>query len=108
MHRLLIDDASVVDHINGNGLDNRKCNLRKANNKTNQWNKHATPKCQSGVRGVYFNLIRNKWMAIINKDGKRHYLGLFATKEEAAKARRKAELFFYGEFAPNQVPHNGD
>jgi hypothetical protein len=73
-----------VDHINGNKLDNRPCNLRRCNNAQNSLNRNLTPKNKSGIKGVCFiSRTRSKpWVAQYRQE----YLGCFATKEEAAKA----------------------
>lgn len=89
MHRVILGlepgDAALVDHINGNGLDNRRANLRpctKSENAQNLGDLIATN--TSGYRGVHWETARKKWVArgIIN--GEHHFLGRFATAEEAA------------------------
>jgi hypothetical protein len=109
MHRVLMDlgrgDRFVVDHINGNGLDNRRENLRVATYSQNCQNSRRLPRGE--FKGVYRIASRDQWEARIsftNKDGARvkHKLGRFATAEEAARAFDAAALRFYGEFAvPN-------
>jgi hypothetical protein len=88
-----------VDHINGDRLDNRRENLRVVTVSVNQFNrKHLNRNNRSGVRGVGYQ--DGKWRARINVNGEDHYLGRFDTVEEATKARRQAEVEFYGEEAP--------
>jgi len=99
MHRLLLDtDAPTVDHINGNGLDNRRLNLRPATRAQNSQNrgKHQTIH-HSRFKGV--TLHRGKWVAYIYLNGKRKHLGYFSSQEEAAKAYDKSALENFGEFA---------
>lgn len=100
MHRLIINakDGDVVDHINHNGLDNRKYNLRICTTAQNEWNARKSPRNTSGVKGVNYDKSRNKWRARISYNGKRIELGFFETKEEAEQARFKAEDELHGEF----------
>ena len=65
------------------------------------WNRQRAKGNQSGIRGIWFTGGNRKkpWGAGICKDGKRRYLGHYATKEEAATARQKAEKELFGEFA---------
>ena len=94
MHRLIMNapDDKIVDHINHNTLDNRKCNLRLCTNTENCRN-------SKNAKGIYDNGCR-KWKAIIGFNGKLINLGSFADKKEALKVRREAEIKYFGEFAP--------
>jgi hypothetical protein len=103
----------VVDHINENGLDNRRENLRIATRIQNQANQRKqSTKTTSRYKGVCLDRGRNRWMSYIgsNKDGatKRIYLGYWAntpTNEiEAARAYDRAALEIYGEFANLNFP----
>ncbi len=86
------------DHKNGNGLDNRKSNLRVCTVALNQANQKYPIRGKSKYRGVAKN--GNKWAAYISK--KRIHLGSFATETKAAKAYDIAARQKYGEFAqPN-------
>ena len=104
LHRFLMNpsDDLVVDHINRNPLDNRRCNLRVCTQQENQFN-HSIP-CNntSGVMGVSWNKNANKWTAQIHVNGKVIYLGAYNTKEEAIDARRQAEIEYFGEFSPSK------
>ena len=84
----------VVDHINHNKLDNRKENLRICEHQENTYNKGLCSTNTSGVTGVTWDKLRNKWIAHIK--GKN--LGRFNTKEEAIKVRKQAEIEYFGEF----------
>lgn len=100
MHRLLLDAPpdKQVDHINGDKLDNRLCNLRLATNSENcRTKRKANP---TGYRGISFKKAINKWQASIMIDGKRKYLGVYETPEQAAEAYKKAAVELYGEFQP--------
>ena len=83
-----------VDHINHNKLDNRKENLRICEHQENTYNKGICSTNTSGVTGVTWDKLRNKWIAHIK--GKN--LGRFNTKEEAIKVRKQAEIEYFGEF----------
>ena len=76
-----------VDHIDGNGLNNQKSNLRNCTHKENMWNQHGIrPTNTSGHVGVSWHKQVGKWRAQVQISGKFHHLGLFSTKEEAIKA----------------------
>ena len=88
-----------VDHINGNGLDNRRCNLRLVTHSQNQMNRRgAQANGTSGVRGVSFNKAAGKWVAYIQAEGKHIYLGKFADKGSAVAARVEAAAKLHGDF----------
>ena len=93
MHRLIIDvpDDMFVDHINHNGLDNRKANLRPATPADNA--RHARyPKINtsSKYRGVWYNKQTKKWRASIRVNRKRKHLGYFHNEIDAAHAYDEA------------------
>lgn len=100
LHRLIMKAASthVVDHINGNRLDNRKENLRLCTWSQNQGNRKMNKNNTSGYRGVIWVAQRNYWVARLKKDGTPKHLGCFKTKEEAAKAYKIAAIKQFGEF----------
>jgi hypothetical protein len=90
---------SFLDHINASKQDNRWSNLRKATKAQNSWNQCRRKNNSSGYKGVNFHKATQKWMARINVANKRIQLGLFETKEEAAKAYQDAAMQYHGEFA---------
>jgi hypothetical protein len=98
----------LVDHINGDGLDNRRANLRPATVAQNGWNSRPQRNSRTGLKGVAFlnDKPRNKpWSARIMVHGRRIALGYYATAAEAAAAYDTAALKHYGEFArPNFPP----
>jgi len=90
----------VTDHINGNKLDNRKCNLRFVTNQQNLWN--SKPRgAKSGLKGVYRENIpgEKKYRAFIRVDGKRKSLGYYLTANEAGEAYDRAARRYFGKFA---------
>lgn len=103
MHRVIAQppENRIVDHINCDGLDNRRSNLRHATNGQNAtWSKF--PKGSSGYRGVFWQCDRDKWRAEISKDRKKHFLGDYDDPAEAARAYDAAAIELHGEFArPN-------
>jgi len=98
----------LVDHINGDPLDNRRQNLRPATPSQNQANRtkyQGRRGVTSRYKGVCWHRKDKKWMARIYRDGKQIYLGGFDCEIEAAKAYDSAALEIFGEFAlPNFAP----
>jgi hypothetical protein len=81
----------LVDHINGDPLDNRLCNLRLVTTTENQWNvQQAQSLSRSGIRGVYQSKQSGKWISEISVNGKKRHLGVFPTAELAAAAYQEA------------------
>lgn len=87
-----------IDHIDGDGLNNRWANLREATPSQNSMNQKVRSDCASGVKGVSYDKRRNMWYAYIDLDGKRNHLGRHETLEEAAAVRQAAEKKYHGEF----------
>lgn len=102
IHRLIMgvtDKDIVVDHINHNGLDNRKSNLRICTSGQNTCNCLTSKNNKSGHKGVYWSKERKKWCAQISINNKTKGLGRYDTIEEAIEARKKTAKEYYGEFA---------
>lgn len=100
MHNVIMkpSEGFVVDHINGNGLDNRRSNLRIATRQQNTFNsvhKGGTSK----YKGVALDKESGLWRAYIAKDGKRTWLGRFPDELSAAIAYDKAAKDMFGEYA---------
>lgn len=99
MHRVLLPTKFEVDHINGNRLDNRKANLRKATRSENMRNRKIAKNNKSGFKGVWFNTKRDRWVAYIKFDNKTHVLAHTANKHEAAHIYNQFAEQIFGEFA---------
>ena len=117
LHRWLMKPEKdlVVDHINGNRLDNRRSNLRICTKEQNIKNRKLSRNSSTGVTGVIYLPKTNNWKAHICINGEKTHLGYYANKEDAIKVRREAELLCYGEFSPlwndfmqNSVPDELD
>lgn len=91
--------TEFVDHINGNGLDNRRENLRLATHQQNLANQKLAKHNTSGYKGVSWNWRAKKWVARIQVNRKNLYLGSFDTPEQAHEAYCKKAIELYGEFA---------
>jgi hypothetical protein len=99
--------SDVVDHINGNGLDNRRANLRIASRAQNQRNTRGRPRHRrSAFKGVSFypNSLR-QWRATIEVDRRQIHLGYYESQSEAAHRYNEAAIRYFGEFAfLNNIP----
>ena len=110
MHRLILlgspDKAFslgrsvIVDHRNGNGLDNRRCNVRQCTQSQNGMNRGACVST-SRYKGVSVSARKRgkKWCAYIGRNGKTFNLGSFDNEEDAAIAYNVAAQMFFGDFA---------
>lgn len=101
MHRLIMraKKGFVVDHIDGNGLNNQKSNLRVCSRKLNSYNSRLSSCNTSGYKGVHLIKGRHKYRAYIGHGKDRWNLGCFNCKHEAGEAYNKAAIKRYGEFA---------
>jgi len=120
MHRLLLGlpDDILVDHGNGNGLDNRRRNIRPATDRQNAQNRQRVKSGKSSrFLGVYWHKHRGRWMARIRAGkisettghSKPICLGYFEDEESAARVRDAAARKYFGAFAsfnfPEEVSH---
>lgn len=101
MHRVIfnVPDGLMVDHINGNTLDNRKKNLRIATRSENMWNRRKTKLNKTGYKGVRMKEKSKKYEATIAVNKKWLHLGYFNTPQEAARAYNSAAQKYHGQFA---------
>jgi len=101
MHREILNLGPgrklIADHINGNGLDNRRCNLRAVTPSQSIMNTRNQSGSVSRFKGVHRE--RNKWRVVITMDRKKHNLGTFADEEDAARAYDAKARELFGEFA---------
>lgn len=99
--------APIVDHRNGDGLDNRRTNLREATHAENCRNKTRDRDSRSKYKGVTFVRFRSgncRWLAQLTKNGKRVYQKTFTSEEAAARAYDVAALEHFGQFARINFP----
>ncbi|MFC1634761.1 AP2 domain-containing protein [Planctomycetota bacterium] len=101
MHREIMHapDHLVVDHINHDGLDNRKANLRLCTFAENCRNARRTARASSKYKGVHWHKGTKKWAAAIRFDNKTYHLGYFDNERAAAKAYDDAAKKLHGEYA---------
>lgn len=105
MHRFLLGakPSEIVDHVNGNGLDNRRANIRITDNYGNTRNRRQRSVMASKYKGVC-RRPRGRWAATIRIDGKQRSIGEYASELEAALAYDAAALHYYGEYACPNLP----
>lgn len=106
MHReiLKVGGGLVCDHINHDGLDNRKANVRICTRQQNSRNRRAQEGTTSRYKGVDWNKRLQKWRARIYLNGRARFLGYFSSEIEAAKAYDRAARKYHGEFASLNFP----
>jgi hypothetical protein len=110
MHRIIMEAEKEqnVDHKNGNGLDNRRENLRFCTDSQNAMNRTRIVG-KSSYKGIYWNTASKGWYSRIYVNKKRINLGTYKDEVEAAKAYDKAAIKHFGEFAKtNFKDKNGD
>jgi hypothetical protein len=102
MHRVIMGDpkGKLIDHINMNGLDNRKSNLRICGKRENSINGSIKSNNTSGYKGVHKNNRGSyPWRVNLKANGKQVFAGYFYDVKEAAKAYNEKALELYGEYA---------
>lgn len=90
------EPMGVIDHINGDKLDNRISNLRDVTQQENVFNSKLGKNNSSRITGVVWHKKAEKWCAQIMVNRKQIYLGLFESKNKAIKARKNAEQKYFG------------
>jgi hypothetical protein len=106
MHRYIlgITDSRLVDHINGDGLDNRRANLRIADNSQNTVNSRRKRISSTGYPGV--SVEGKRFRAKMTFRGQFISIGWFDSAAEAHNAFRAAHIGLHGEFSPYWKPHD--
>jgi hypothetical protein len=106
MHNVIMGEqpGMKVDHKDGNGLNNRRSNLRWATQSQNSVNTVKLARGASGFRGVTKHRQCETWRAVIQVDNRRVYIGSFPTPEEAARAYDREAQKHFGEFARLNFP----
>ena len=102
LHRIVmgVDDINLqVDHINHNGFDNRKYNLRIVDNSKNNMNKNYQKNNKLGIKGVYKHSQHSGYCADIGYNNRTIHLGCFKNLDEAIKARKEAEEKYFGKYS---------
>lgn len=106
LHRLIMGGTALIDHLDRDGLNNRRSNLRFASQSQNMHNNGLQKNNTLGVKGIHYNhrCPRKPWRARIMVNGKMHSLGGYSTKEEAALAYNQAASRLVGtEVVLNQI-----
>lgn len=101
LHRVILDppENMHVDHINGDGLDNRRCNIRIVVHHQNMMNRNKRKDNISKYKGVYKRKDCNRYAARIVFNGKTIHLGNFLTDYDAARAYNEAAKKYFGEYS---------
>lgn len=101
MHRFVISasENERVDHVDGDGLNNTRINLRICTQSQNMMNARKRANVSSKYKGVLFNKSRGKYIAYIQIGGKNKHLGVFLCENDAAIAYNDAARIHFGEFA---------
>lgn len=94
------DKTIIVDHINRNKQDNRKCNLRLVTFKDNTINTGLFSTNTSGHKGISWNKQRNIWEVYIHKNNKKIGLGYYTNYDRAIQVREIAEIMYFGNNNP--------
>ena len=101
LHQLIMrpPPCFVVDHINRDGLDNRRCNLRLATKAQNGANRKLNSNSTSGAKGVVWATNKGKWRVLVGLNGKKHHGGYFESVAEAHERARSLRRQLHQDFA---------
>jgi hypothetical protein len=104
MHRMINKTPAGfhTDHIDGDGLNNQRSNLRTASRTENARNRSPNTGCASQFKGVHWNKRKRRWVASIRVNKKSVFLGLHKSEQAAADAYSRAASQYFGEFARTQ------
>jgi hypothetical protein len=108
MQSILMPDAPRVDHVNGDGLDNRRANLRSATHAENLHNCRKSSRNTSGFKGVTWDKGGRRWLAQIVVNSRNIKIGRFADIDVAARAYDAAARAHFGSFAAVNFPEQGE
>lgn len=100
MHRFIMNPGPglEIDHIDGNGLNNSRSNLRIVTHAQNAMNRTISKNNTSGFKGVSWHRVAKKWRSSIGFMGKSIIIGMFDSRIDAANAYKQAEIKYFGEF----------
>ena len=104
LHRLILPHIPIIDHANGDKLDNRRANLRVASITENNRNRPRQRNNTSGFKGVHWDSLRGKWTARIKHDGRSIRVGRFDDIRDAARAYDEAAIRYHGDYASLNFP----
>jgi AP2 domain. len=106
MHRLIMKASGddVIDHINGDVTDNRRCNLRKVTMAQNVWNRSIRRDSRVGIKGVRYSKKGEIWEAYVCQNYRVHYVGCSKDKEVAGRLYDVAAILLFGEYARLNFP----
>lgn len=99
MHRVILPGYPIVDHKDGDALNNQRSNLRPASSAQNVRNQRKYLNCSSIFKGVTWDKDHQKWRVKITVDYRTKYLGMFDNEKEAAQLYDIAATNYFGEFA---------
>lgn len=101
LHRFIMkaEKGLVVDHIDGNPLNNCRENLRICTRTENLWNSKKSKNNKNKYKGIYWSKTSNKWFAQIQRKNKRYFLGYFEDEESACLVYNQKAKELSGEFA---------
>jgi hypothetical protein len=104
LHRYIMNaqEKQYVDHIDKNTFNTRLSNLRFVTNQQNGFNRQLGKNNKSGIMGVSWFELKNKWHVQIKFNYQKIYLGIYENMEDAIVARLKAEKLYFGEFSPQR------
>lgn len=106
MHRQILNctPTQEIDHVNHNGLDNRRCNLRVCSRAENNRNTRKRTVATSQYKGVLWSKRKKEWLAFITLNGKHNSLGFFESEQDAAKTYDRAVRYYFTDFACTNFP----